>query len=116
MNRDFTVDAEGMSRLLEKISEAETMVWDHDVEDFLPSGEVGHAGVTEGIREFSARWELGINSMVADLAEIAGRLNGALQAYAEYNQASEEAMTELRTAMESLQASPGISPRTKEGQ
>lgn len=115
MNRDFSVDAEGMSQLIEKVSAAEKMVWEHDVDDFMPSGEVGHAGVAEGIREFSARWELGINTMVADLGEVGGRLSGVLQAYGEYNQASEEAMSQLRAVMESLHAVPGMSPGMNEG-
>lgn len=104
-----------MSELVEKISAVEKMVWEHDIEDFLPSGEVGHPGVAEGIREFSARWELGINNLAADLGEIGGRLGGVLQAYGEYNQSAEEAMVEFRTAMQSLQASVGM-PRVNEGQ
>ena len=106
VTRDFHVDAGGLSQLVEKISAVEQMVWDHDVEDFLPSGEVRHAGVAEGVQEFSERWELGINAMAEDLAQIAGRLSGALEAYGEYNQLAEEAMNELQGIMASLSPAP----------
>lgn len=110
MTRDFSVDAAGLNQLVEEISAVEQMVWDHDVEDFLPSGEVGHAGVAEGIGEFSARWELGINAMSEDLTQIGGRLSGALAAYGEYNQIAEDAMNELRGLMASLSTAPTSSP------
>lgn len=109
MTRDFSVDAEGMSQLLEKISAIEQMVWEHDVEDFLPSGEVGHSDVADSINEFSARWELGINAMAEDLSQIRGRVGGALEAYSEYNQLAEDAMIELRSIMDSLTQAPNLS-------
>lgn len=116
MNRDFSVNLSGMITLIENIGELCDLLWESDVEDFLPmgvslnsasdeaerTGFYGTSDVVEALSEFSSRWDLGLNQMKADLQEIQGRLAGVTQAYSGLLEVMSKELQSLERTMERL--------------
>lgn len=116
MNRDFSVNLSGMITLIENTGELCDLLWEPDVEDFLPmgvslnsasdeaerTGFYGTSDVVEALSEFSSRWDLGLNQMKADLQEIQGRLAGVTQAYSGLLEVMSKELQSLERTMERL--------------
>lgn len=116
MNRDFSVNLSGMITLIENTGELCDLLWEPDVEDFLPmgvslnsasdeaerTGLYGTSDVVEALSEFSSRWDLGLNQMKADLQEIQGRLAGVTQAYSGLLEVMSKELQSLERTMERL--------------
>ena len=88
---DYEVDLESMGKAAQGLSETVQLFKDKDVEDLVPSeGDVGVADVWDALDEFKDRWERGMNNLVKDVEEVAGRLGKIAMNYAEFDKAGNE--------------------------
>lgn len=91
---DFAVDLAALITAAQKAGEAIQDVKDHDVEDFVPGPDaLGSDTVWAAVEEFKDRWERGVNDMVGDVEEVAGRLGKVAMTYAEFDTAGATTLT-----------------------
>ncbi len=83
---DFEVDLQTLVKAAQGLGEAVQLFRDNDVEDLVPTkSDVGHAAVWDAVDEFKDRWERGMNDLVGDVEEMAGRLGKVATNYAEFD-------------------------------
>ena len=83
---DFEVDLTALSRAAQGLAESITLFRENDVEDLAPTrSAVGHDVVWDAVDEFKDRWERGMNNLVRDVEEMAGRLGKITMNYAEFD-------------------------------
>jgi hypothetical protein len=83
---DFEVDLQSLVRAAQGTAETVQLFKDEDVEDLVPSeGDLGSETVWAAVEEFKDRWEEGMNNLVGDVEEMAGRLGKIAMNYAEFD-------------------------------
>ncbi len=93
---DFAVDLTALVKAAQGLADAIQNVHDHDVEDFVPrESDLGSAVVWSAVDEFQDRWERGVNDMVGDVEEVAGRLAKVAMTYAEFDKEGYESLNAL---------------------
>lgn len=81
---DFEVDLQTLAKAAQGTSEAVSLFREKDVEDLVPAkGDLGSDVVWAAVEEFKDRWERGMNNLVEDADEIAGRLGKIAMNYAD---------------------------------
>lgn len=104
---DFEVDMEALFTAATQCAEAVQAKVDYDVEDYLPSEDsVANDEVWQAIDEFQERWEQGVNNLVDDIEEVAGRLMGVLISYADFNVRSREKMQPVTALAAQMDTAP----------
>jgi hypothetical protein len=90
---DFEVDLPALVRAAQGMTEAVQLVRSKDVHDLVPTTtSLGHSAVRDATAEFTDRWERGVNNLVRDVEEIAGRLGQVAMNYVETDAAGQEAL------------------------
>lgn len=90
---DYEVDLPALVQAAQGMTEAVQLFKDKDVHDLVPTREsLGHDAVSSATGEFTDRWERGINNLVRDVEEIAGRLGRVAMNYAEADAAGQESL------------------------
>lgn len=85
---DFEVDLQSLVKAAQGTAETVQLFKDNDVEDLVPSeGSLGSDVVWSAVEEFKDRWEEGMNNLVSDVEEMAGRLGKIAMNYAEFDKA-----------------------------
>lgn len=85
---DFEVDLQALVRAAQGTSKTVELFKDKDVEDMVPAeGDLGSDVVWEAVEEFKDRWEEGMNNLVGDVEEMAGRLGKIAMNYADFDKA-----------------------------
>jgi hypothetical protein len=84
---DFAVDMQSLYDAAKGTSDALKLFKDKDVEDLVPElDDLGdHDGLRDAVDDFRDRWEEGMNNLMEDSEEIAGRLSKILTNYLEFN-------------------------------
>lgn len=83
---DFEVDLESLVGAAKGAVETIQLFKDKDVEDLVPSeGDLGSDVVWDAVEEFKDRWERGMNNLVGDIEEAAGRLAKIASNYAQFD-------------------------------
>lgn len=91
---DFEVDLQSLVSAAKGTSETVQLFKDKDVEDLVPSeSDLGSSVVWAAVDEFKNRWEEGMNNLVQDVEEMAGRLSKIAMNYAEFDKAGNEKLT-----------------------
>ncbi len=91
---DFEVDLQSLVAAARGTSETVQLFKDKDVEDLVPSaGDLGSDVVRDAVNEFKDRWERGMNNLVGDVEEMAGRLGKVAMNYADFDKAGNEKLT-----------------------
>lgn len=99
---DFEVDFESLINAAKGTSEAIQTFKDKDVVDLTPMRhDVQSDTVMAAIDEFNERWEEGMNNLMEDVGEIAGRLGKCASEYAKFD---EEGNTKLKALVSTMQA------------
>ena len=62
--------------------------------------------VVGGLDSFNTEWDQGLNGMLRDISEAAGRLGKVTGIYADYMAACDEAMTRARDAAAAISTEP----------
>lgn len=62
--------------------------------------------VVGGLDSFNTKWDQGLNGMLRDISEAAGRLGKVTGIYADYMAACDEAMTRARDAAAAISTEP----------
>ncbi|MGH8869770.1 MAG: hypothetical protein ACRDYU_17475 [Actinomycetes bacterium] len=84
---DFEVDLQSVAEAAKGMADTIQLFKDQDVEDLVPTeDDVGHEAVWGAVSEFKDRWELGMNNLVEDVEEMAGRLGKIAMNYAEFDE------------------------------
>lgn len=104
---DFAVDVQALFDVATKASESIQAMRDNDVVDFVPSeADVGSPVVWAAVDDFQSRWERGINDLVRDIEEVAGRLSKVAMSYAEYDASAKETFSPVTSGMTGLRVLP----------
>lgn len=91
---DFEVDLVSLGQAAQGLSDTVSLFKDQDVEDLVPSeGALGSSVVWDAVAEFKDRWEEGMNNLVHDVEEMAGRLGKIALNYYELDQRGLESLT-----------------------
>jgi hypothetical protein len=91
---DFEVDLASLGQAAQGLSDTVQLFKDKDVEDLVPSEEaLGSSVVWSAVAEFKDRWEEGMNNLVHDVEEMAGRIGKIALNYHEMDQRGHEALT-----------------------
>lgn len=103
---DFEVDLQSLVQAAQGTSEAIQLFKDKDVEDLVPSeDDLGDGDVWDAVDEFKDRWERGMNDLVGDVEEIAGRLGKIAMKYAEFDRDGNTALTKVAGEVRSVKVS-----------
>lgn len=122
VGHDFRVETSSLASLA---SELDTLVgdqWRFDVEDFLPTRfEVTDEDVWWAVSVFRDRWELGMNALTEDLAQVSERLSAVAGRYIEFDQTATEAGQRAREAVHAAALrcpapTPSTHPHTSQDQ
>lgn len=106
-NHDFEVDLEALATAVTKLSELQERNQTYDVADYTPnSGMVADPVEVGGLESFNTKWDQGLNGMLRDISEAAGRLGKVTGIYADYMAACDEAMTRARDAAAAISTEP----------
>ncbi len=90
---DFEVDLIALERAARGVADTVEFFKDKDVEDLVPvESAVGHEAVWGALAEFKDRWELGLNTLMRDVEEAAGRLGMVLRNYAQFDKTGAETL------------------------
>ncbi len=90
---DFEVDLPSLGQAAQGLSETVQLFRDQDVGDLVPSEDaLGSSVVWDAVAEFKDRWERGMNNLVHDVEEMAGRLGKIALNYAELDQRGSDAL------------------------
>ena len=82
MSGDYTVDLTALTDAASGISGTIAMFDEHHVEDIdCPKAAFGHDRLAVAINSFCDRWQHGVNCLVKDGREVAGRLTASVNAY-----------------------------------
>ncbi|MFC4555587.1 hypothetical protein [Georgenia faecalis] len=91
---DFAVDLPTLARAAQGAAETVQLFKDDDVNDLMPAkGDLGSDAVASAVDEFTGRWERGMNNLVKDIEELAGRMGKVAMNYADLDRSGHEAMT-----------------------
>ncbi|MEV7397654.1 hypothetical protein [Aeromicrobium sp. NPDC092404] len=100
---DFEVDLQALVKAAQGTAESVQLFKDKDVEDLVPTeGDVGVDEVWDALDEFKDRWERGMNNLVKDVEEVAGRLGKIAMNYAEFDKAGNETLNAVAKDVETL--------------
>lgn len=100
---DFEVDLQSLVKAAQGTSDAIQLFKDKDVEDLVPrEGDLGDDDVWGAVEEFKDRWERGMNDLVGDVEEIAGRLGKIAMKYAEFDKAGNATLTKVAADVRSV--------------
>jgi hypothetical protein len=100
---DFEVDLQSLVQAAQGTSEAIQLFKDKDVEDLVPSeDDLGDGDVWDAVDEFKDRWERGMNDLVGDVEEIAGRLGKVAMKYAEFDKDGNTTLTKVAADVRSV--------------
>jgi adenine-specific DNA methylase len=104
---DFEVDLQALGGAARGIAETVQLFRERDVEDLVPTeAAVGHAAVWSALEEFKDRWERGMNNLVRDVEEMAGRLGRITLNYAEFDQQGRDTMLAARAGVAEVKLAP----------
>ena len=102
-SHDFEVDLEALGTAVSQLSDLQERNRTYDVADYTPnSGMVGDPVVAGALESFNTKWDQGLNGMLRDVAEAAGRLGKVAGIYGDYMSACEDAMQRARDAARSV--------------
>lgn len=91
---DFAVDLESVVAAAQHISESIETFKEDDVADLVPtSAALGNEQVAGAVAEFTSRWEEGINNLMRDVEEMAGRLGKVAMNYVEFDSTGYERLS-----------------------
>lgn len=106
-SHDFAVDLQALVTAAQKAAEAIAAKKDHDVQDWVPDEAAsGHEAVWHAVDEFQERWDRGMNAMVDDIEEVAGRLGKVAMTYAQFDQDGSTTLKAAATKATQLPAPP----------
>lgn len=106
-SHDFEVDLEALGTAVSQLSDLQERNRTYDVADYTPnSGMVSDPVVVRGLDSFNTKWDQGLNGMLRDISEAAGRLGKVTGIYADYMAACDEAMTRARDAAAAISTEP----------
>ena len=106
-SHDFEVDLEALGTAVSQLSDLQERNRTYDVADYTPnSGMVADPVVVRGLDSFTTKWDQGLNGMLRDISEAAGRLGKVTGIYADYMAACDEAMTRARDAAAAISTEP----------
>lgn len=106
-SHDFEVDLEAIATAVTKLSELQERNKTYDVADYTPnSGMVADPVVVGGLDSFNTKWDQGLNGMLRDISEAAGRLGKVTGIYADYMAVCDEVMTRARDAAAAISTEP----------
>ena len=106
-SHDFEVDLEALGTAVSELSDLQERNRTYDVADYTPnSGMVADPVVVRGLDSFNTKWDQGLNGMLRDISEAAGRLGKVTGIYADYMAACDEAMTRARDAAAAISTEP----------
>ena len=106
-SHDFEVDLEALGTAVSQLSDLQERNRTYDVADYTPnSGMVADPVVVRGLDSFNTKWDQGLNGMLRDISEAAGRLGKVTGIYADYMAACDEAMTRARDAAAAISTEP----------
>ena len=106
-SHDFEVDLEALGTAVSQLSDLQERNRTYDVADYTPnSGMVADPVVVRGLDSFNTKWDQGLNGMLRDISEAAGRLGKVTGIYADYMAACDEAMTRARDAAAAISTDP----------
>ena len=106
-SHDFEVDLEALGTAVSQLSDLQERNRTYDVADYTPnSGMVADPVVVRGLDSFNTKWDQGLNGMLRDISEAAGRLGKVTGIYADYMAACDEAMTCARDAAAAISTEP----------
>ena len=97
-NHDFEVDIEALVTAASQLADLQERNRTYDVADYTPNG----AMVRGALDRFNTAWDQGLNGMLRDVAEAAGRLGKVAGIYGDYMSACEDAMRRARDAARSV--------------
>ncbi|MFC6287287.1 WXG100 family type VII secretion target [Nocardioides sp. GCM10027113] len=90
---DYEVDLQSLAAAASGLNDSVQLMRDHDVEDLVPGeADLGSAVVWAAVEEFRNRWEEGLNNLVHDVEEMAGRLGRIAMNYHEADQRGYESL------------------------
>ena len=100
---DFEVDLQALATAAQGMADTVQLLKDKDVEDLVPTeGMLGSAVVWDAVAEFKDRWELGLNNLVGDVEEMAGRLGQVATNYAQFDVDGRDRATGLAADLRGL--------------
>lgn len=100
---DFEVDLQSLVDAARGASDTVALFKDKDVRDLVPStGDLGSDVVSGAVEEFRARWELGMNNLVRDVEEMAGRLGKIAMNYADFDAAGHERLSAVANGVRAV--------------
>jgi hypothetical protein len=91
---DFEVDLQSLVQAAQGTSEAIQLFKDKD--------DLGDGDVWDAVDEFKDRWERGMNDLVGDVEEIAGRLGKVAMKYAEFDKDGNTTLTKVAADVRSV--------------
>lgn len=107
IDHDFEVDLEALATAVSKLSELQERNRNYDVADYTPnSGMVANPVIARALESFNTKWDQGLNGMLRDISEAAGRLGKVIGIYADYMAACDDAMTRARDAAAAISKEP----------
>lgn len=90
---DYEVDLQSLGAAAQGLNDSLQLMKDNDVEDLVPSEDsLGSDVVWSAVDEFKNRWEEGLNNLMHDVEEMAGRLGKIAMNYYEADQSGFEAL------------------------
>ena len=102
-NHDFEVDIEALVTAASQLADLQERNRRYDVADYTPNGAmVRDPTVVGALDRFNTAWDQGLNGMLRDVAEAAGRLGKVAGIYGDYMSACEDAMQRARDAARSV--------------
>lgn len=108
-SHDFAVDLQSLIKAAQSAADAIKAKKDEDVSDWVPSESAcGHDAVWNAVDSFQDRWDRGMNDMVNDVEEVAGRLGKVAMTYAEFDSKGAEALKSAAAAVTGLAAPPTL--------
>ena len=91
---DYEVDLQSLGAAAQGLNESIQLMKDNDVEDLVPSeDDLGSSVVWDAVDEFKSRWEEGLNNLMHDVEEMAGRVGKIAMNYYETDQSGFESLT-----------------------
>ncbi|QQC44025.1 lactate dehydrogenase [Schaalia meyeri] len=96
-NHDFEVDIEALTKAASELADLQGRNRTYDVADYTPNSAMVRDPVVVGALErFNTAWDQGLNGMLRDVSEAAGRLGKVAGIYGDYMTTCEDAMKRAR--------------------
>ncbi len=104
---DYEVDLQSLGAAAQGLNDSIQLMKDNDVEDLVPSeGDLGSSVVWDAVDEFKNRWEEGLNNLMHDVEEMAGRIGKIAMNYYETDQAGFEALHAVAGRVSAVRVMP----------